>query len=155
MNLVPAEAEKNLNIAMGSNIIILTIFTFFLHVIPGFAQSDTSKKPASGKVIIQKDYRVDSLINRHIRINNEKQSIPGYRIQVYFGSTRTEALSAKADFIKKYPDVKIYMIYEQPNYKIRAGDFTTRYEAEKYHKQIIVDFKSCFIVPDEISLPEL
>ena len=155
MNLVPAEAEKSLKIAMDSNIIFLIAFIFFSQICSGYAQNSTSNKPVNGKITIQKDYRVDSLINRHIRINNEKQFIPGYRIQVFFGSTRTEALSAKADFIKKYPDMKVYMIYEQPNYKIRAGDFTNRYEAEKYHQQIIADFKSCFIVPDEISLPEL
>lgn len=134
---------------------LLFIFTFCLMIHYGFTQINQDNKKPDGKIIIQKDYRIDSLLNRHIRINNEKQSITGYRIQIYFGSTRVEALSSKADFIRKYPDLKIYMIYEQPNYKIRVGDFTTRYEAEKYHKQIIAEFKSSFIVPDEISLPEL
>ena len=136
-------------------ILFLFIIIYCLVIQNVFAQNNHENKISNGKIIIQKDNRIDSLINRHIRINNEKQSIPGYRIQVYFGSTRAEALSAKADFIRKYPDIKIYMIYEQPNYKIRAGDFATRYEAEKYHKQFIIEFKSCFIVPDEISLPEL
>lgn len=136
-------------------IMLLFVFIFCLMIYNSFTQINQDNEKLNGKIIIQKDNRIDSLLNRHIRINNEKQSIPGYRIQIYFGSTRTEALSAKADFIRKYPDLKIYMIYEQPNYKIRVGDFTTRYEAEKYHKQIIAEFKSSFIVPDEISLPEL
>ncbi|PCH66855.1 MAG: preprotein translocase [Bacteroidetes bacterium] len=113
----------------------------------------TAIKP--GVIHITKDPRIDSLLNRHIRINKKKQSIPGFRIQIYFGSNRSEAHKVKADFIRKYPETKAYIIYHQPNFKIRVGDYQTRYEAEKLHKEIVSKFKSVFIVPDEISLPKL
>ena len=135
------------------------LFLLFVLLISGnyamanYGADSTVVKP--GIINITKDPRVDTLLNRHIRINKRKQSIPGYRVQIYFGSNRSEAHKVKADFIRKYPETKAYIIYHQPNFKIRVGDYQNRYAAEKLYKEIVSEFKSVFIVPDEISLPKL
>ncbi|MBK9402668.1 MAG: SPOR domain-containing protein [Bacteroidetes bacterium] len=108
-----------------------------------FAQPGTIEKQA------------DELVDRHKRVNAAKMSMPGYRIQIYFGSDRTKAQEIRADFLINYPDMPAYLIYQQPNFKVRAGDFRTRLEASGFLNKLDTRFKSAFIVPDEVKLPDL
>ncbi len=121
----------------------LMMFTFQLL---SFAQ--TSMKEGNIKVI--QSPQIDSLIQHHISYNAQKTTQLGYRVQVYFGNQRAKANDAKADFLMKYPDEDVYLIYQQPNYKVRVGDFKTRLEAYRFYRKIHPDFGSTFIVRDEI-----
>ena len=79
----------------------------------------------------------------------------GYRIQIYFGGTRQKASDNKLEFSSKYPDIPAYITYQQPNFKVRVGDYRNRYEAQKFLKEIEGLFPTSFIVPDEVKLPPL
>ena len=136
---------------------ILLLAFLFLHL--GNLQGENKENDDidSGKVIIIKDERIDTLTNRNIRINRKKQSFPGYRVQIYFGSRRADALNVKAEFIRQFPHIKPYELYQPPNYKIRVGDFRTRHEAFKLYEELLAKhrFKTVFIVTDNISICEL
>lgn len=99
------------------------------------------------------DSLLNILVKRHIALNSLKQSVPGYRIQIYFGNQRSKALEIKTDFSKTYPEVNSYVVYQQPYFKVRVGDFKYRLEALKLLKQIQPFFETAFIVKDEIKLP--
>jgi len=99
--------------------------------------------------------QADELLERHKRVNAAKMAMPGYRIQVYFGSDRTKAQEVRADFLLTHSDIPAYLIYQQPNFKVRVGDFRTRIEASGFLKKLEFRFKSAFIVPDEVKLPDL
>jgi hypothetical protein len=135
----------------------LCLFFYLLFSFQTNAQDalKTSTPKKEGSVEISRDGRVDSLVQKHIRINEQKQSIPGYRIQIYFGSLRTKAGEVKSDFLKKYPEVGAYNRYDPPNFKVRVGDFQTRLEALKFQKQLHTEFPAAFIVKDDISLPPI
>lgn len=106
-------------------------------------------------VQVQGDPKLDTLIERNIAANKAANSIPGYRIQVFFGSERKAAQDAKAKFLQLYPDQEAYLIYQQPYFKVRVGDFRTRLEAYALFKKILPEFDKIFIVPDKINLPRL
>ena len=108
----------------------------------------------SGKVEIAADSRIDSLMQVYKKINGEKQTVSGYRVQLFFGSERKKAMDIQSDFLQKYPELHAYLIYQQPNYKVRVGDFNTRLEAFNVYKKLSADYGSAFIVKDEIKLPE-
>ena len=93
-----------------------------------------------------------SLLAKHISINEKKQSISGYRVQIYFGTQRNKANEVKSLFLQKYPEVSTYIIYQQPNFKVRIGDFYTRLEALKFYQKISSDFGNAFIIKDDIKL---
>lgn len=93
------------------------------------------------------------LVERHKLVNAAKKSMPGYRIQIYFGNDRIKAQEMRTEFIKLIPDEAAYLIYQQPNFKVRVGDFRTRLEAAGFLKQINSSFPNAFIVPDEVKLP--
>ncbi len=93
------------------------------------------------------------LIDRSRQLNASKMSMPGYRIQLYFGGERKNAQAIRSEFISSFPDIPCYLLFQQPHFKVRAGDFRTRQEAVGFRKKIAGLFPSGFIVPDEVKLP--
>ena len=101
------------------------------------------------------DSLVQVLVKRHTTLGLARQSMPGYRVQIHFGSQRTEANEIRTEFLKSYPDIGAYIIYQQPNFKIRVGDFRTRLEAMKLLKELQMQYSTAFIVRDDVKLPSL
>lgn len=100
-----------------------------------FAQTDT------GRVILHKDPRVDLLIKKQIQINevttrDSRRSMPGFRIQVIASNDRNKVFSAKAKIYQQYPELKLYILYLPPNYKLKVGNFKTQEEAQPYVDQL-------------------
>ncbi|MFW5851054.1 MAG: SPOR domain-containing protein [Bacteroidota bacterium] len=124
-----------------------------------FSSLRTIKTEEQGSIHIYQDTLITELIGRHIQ-NNEKQenSISGWRIQIYNSTgkeTRSDALQVRSEFLSQYPDLKTYVIYQPPIFKIRVGDFRTREEAYYYYKLIIKDYPISYMIKDDIILPEL
>ena len=134
--------------------IVLVILMFCLFVLPvAYAQV---AKPDSGKIEYMLDSRITDLMNKKMLINEKKDGkVKGYRVQIHFGSDRDKAKEIKVKFMQKFNSVVAHEIYEQPNFKVRVGDFRTRTEAFKFLKEISGDFPSSFIVQDEIELKEM
>lgn len=93
------------------------------------------------------------LVDRHKKANATKMSMSGFRIQIYFGSERAKATEIRADFSKNFPEIASYLIYQQPYFKIRVGDFKTRIEASGFLNKLEDHYTTSFIVPDEVKLP--
>ena len=93
------------------------------------------------------------LVERHKKANASKMSMTGFRIQIYFGSERAKATEIRADFMKNFPEIASYLIYQQPYFKIRVGDFKTRIEASGFLKKLDDHYTTAFNVPDEVKLP--
>jgi hypothetical protein len=51
-------------------------------------------------------------------------------------------------------DIRTYISYTEPDYKVRAGDFRTRLEAEKLMQELRGKFTSLFIIPGKINPPK-
>ena|SRR5688572_11003466 len=132
--------------------LILTLFILK----PAFAQSYDSSQMAT--VVVHKDPRVDMLIKKKAAINkNAKKTsartMRGYRLLVVNTNNRNEAIAAKTKIYTYYPELKAYLQYQTPYFKLKAGNFQTREEAEKYRKRMATLFpKGVFIVNDIIEV---
>jgi hypothetical protein len=110
-----------------------------------------------GKVEVIKDSRIDTLIARRFSLKTSAASkvIPyssrGYRVQIYSGSDRKAAYDAQAKFQNKYPGQRTYITYTEPYFKVKAGDYRTRLEAEKTMQQLKGNFTSLFIISEKIN----
>jgi hypothetical protein len=109
----------------------------------------------STSVRIQSDPLLDTLIERNIELNKAANGIQGYRVQIFFGSERKAAQDAKTKFLQMMPEEEVYLIYQQPYFKVRVGDYRTKLEAEAIYRQLLPDFEKVFIIPDKINLPKL
>jgi hypothetical protein len=76
----------------------------------------------------------------------------GFRVQIYNGTNREEALRIKAEFMRNYPGIRTYFSYVSPHYRVKVGDFRRREDASGVFKEACSNYKPCMIVPDEIGI---
>ena len=76
--------------------------------------------------------------------------IDGFTIQVYGGDNRNLAKEERLDLIRHFPDTKPMMVFEQPNYKVRVGQFYTRLEAQHLYSQVKHYFRGAILIPKRI-----
>jgi len=112
----------------------------------------------SGDIQIYQDPRVDTLLQLHKDLNVKSPRIDGWRVNIFFetgNNSKKLAMEAKAGFVQKYPNVPSYLVFQEPYYKIRVGDYRTQLEAEKFLKIIAAEYPNAFVVEDKINFPEL
>ncbi len=109
-----------------------------------------------GYLNVEQDQRIEQLIQRQREIHKNDKTIDGFRIQIFMESGNDAVEKANAvmeEFQLKYPDIPIYLIFGQPYYRLRVGDFRTRLEAEKAHRTLVKEYKKAFVTSDRIELP--
>jgi hypothetical protein len=129
----------------------LAVFFSFL-VVHLSAQNDTAS------VIVYKDSRIDLLVKKQIDINEEttretRRTAFGYRILVVNSNDRKKVFAAKAKIYQLYPDLKPYLLYQAPFYKLKVGNFRTKEEAEEFRQELARDFPTgLYLVRDIIEV---
>ncbi len=114
-------------------------------------------QPSVGFIQIHQDDAIQSLLNKHIKVNEYNPWINGYRVQLYSVSgvnSRDKANLFRAKFLSKHPKAKVYVVYQAPYYKVRLGDFRTKLNALAYLQTISKDYPSGFVVVDKIRFKE-
>jgi SPOR domain len=111
-----------------------------------------------GKVEIVKDARIDTFAVRRLElakaISADGGMINGFRVQIFTGADRKEAYNTQAKFQEQYPDVRTCVIYNDPNFKVRVGDFRTRLDAEKMQDELKKWSTGLFIIQEKINQPK-
>ncbi|MBD1392843.1 SPOR domain-containing protein [Mucilaginibacter glaciei] len=113
-----------------------------------------------GNVQVIREPLFDTLLSKRAMLNTGRNSSGlytssyGYRVQIYSGSKRTAAFNAQARFNSEFPEMRTYIIYHEPNFKVRAGDFRTRIEAERMKNQLNGTFSAMFIISEKINPPK-
>ena len=134
---------------------------WLLQVIPSKAAAQDSlfiSKNDSSYVSIIKDNRVDGLIKRQIQVNEEtsrnaRRQDKGFRLLVISTTLRDEALAAKTKVYSYFPELKAYLFHQSPYYKVKAGNFKDRKDAELYQRRLELLFpKGVFIINDLIEV---
>ena len=124
---------------------------FILFASPLLAQDSTS-------VVIHKDPRIDLLIKKQVEINEEttrdaRKVGRGFRLLVINTNKRDEAINAKTKLYQYFPELKSYLLYQSPYYKLKAGNFKERKDAEAYQKKLTPFFpKGVFVMNDLIEV---
>jgi hypothetical protein len=109
----------------------------------------------SGKIEIIKDARVDQLMELYHAEDLRSPGVPGYRIQVFSSSNRSETQKMKDDIYAQFPTMRPVMQYQAPNYKLRIGAYRSRMDAFKDLLELQPVYTNAFIVKDELGLGEL
>jgi len=147
--------------------VFLILSFLLLFELSGSAQSNRTNgkqniKPVAtqaGSLNIHQDESFEEVLERYKNQNLENNDMPGYRIQIFFGSgreAREKAYEAKALFISDFPLVPAYVLYEAPYFKVRVGDYRTKREATSLFNQLRRKFPDAYITPlSRINLPPL
>jgi len=143
---------------------VVLILLLTIAMLPGISRSQSRilVTDTTG-VIIHADPRLD-IVTAALRPKTERRNTGnassgrsgvirsgrGYRVQIYNGNDRTRATNLKVDFMRRFPNVRTYMTYIQPQFRVKVGDFTTRQEAQRFAGQINTIYSPVMIVPDII-----
>src|SRR5690606_38447361 len=111
------------------------------------AQDSTST--ANKNVTIKQDEELTTLLAEYKTYNAKRDTRDGYRIRITYTDIRDDVYKSKAGMYKQFPELASYVEYEQPYYKLRIGDFSTRLEAANYLQQVITVYPGAFIVKDK------
>ncbi|MEY4585914.1 MAG: hypothetical protein RIT05_332 [Bacteroidota bacterium] len=109
-------------------------------------------------VSVIKDSRIDGLIKKQIQVNEEtsrsaRRQDKGFRLLVISTTLREEALAAKTKVYSYFPELKAYLFHQSPYYKVKAGNFKDRKDAELYQRRLELLFpKGVFIINDIIEI---
>jgi hypothetical protein len=136
-------------------------FTSLPAPVPATTEATPDKTPtpveprpstATGKRTVR--WQVESSVRegerQRLEHNQRQETVPGYRVQIHSGTRREAANSALLDFSEQFPDAKVYLVYEPPYFKVRAGNFYQRLDAQVLYQQIVSKYIGAFIVPDQI-----
>ena len=133
-------------------------YTINILLILAFAFSANAQSQSEGKKEVVQDSKVDELLEKHIKVNEVANTIPGFRINIFFQSgnnSKNNANQAKSAFIAKYPNLEAYVVFDEPNFKVKVGDFRTRMEARGFVEKIKADFPDAFVIKDYIFFPKI
>lgn len=90
--------------------------------------------------------------------SNERKQFNGYRVRLYVGSSqsaRSQSARVLESFRKLYPGVLAYRIYSSPNFRVVAGNFRTRLEAENFARAIKGNFPAASVMRDKFKYPTI
>ena len=134
---------------------LIFVSVFSILSISVFAQQATHD---TASVVIHKDLRLDMLVKKQAEINEEttrnaRKIARGYRLLVVNTNKRDEAIGAKSKLYQFFPELKTYLYYQTPYFKVKAGNFREKKEAEDYQKKLNKVFtKGVFIMTDLIEV---
>jgi len=116
------------------------------------AQSDSTA------FVVRKDPRMDVLLKKQGEANvairrANARTARGYRLLVANTNKRDEAIAAKTKVYTNFPELKAYLSYQSPYFKLKVGNFKTRDEAKQYQTYLQAFFpKGVFIMNDTIEV---
>jgi hypothetical protein len=131
----------------GIGLLVLMIVT-----VSASAQKDTAG------VVVHKDPRIDLLVKKQIEYNEvttreSRRFVQGYRILIMNTNDRAKATNAKTRLYEEFPDLRSYLQWQAPFYKLKLGDFRTREEADEFLENVKRVYPSgVFVVRDIIEV---
>lgn len=96
--------------------------------------------------------KVQQLVERKAEYHRLTNGVrEGYRIKIHFAVERETAREVRTRFNTEFPDFSTYEEYQQPNWVVLVGDFSTKLEAFETLKKIQYLFPNAFIVKGKIN----
>ncbi len=115
-----------------------------------YMQDSLGMTENGGNVTVTQDEKLEIVINnfsKAFKLKPEKV----WRVQIYFGigrEARIKAQNIKKNFEKEHVNISAYLVFEEPYFKVKVGDFETKLDAERFKTLIINDYQTLFITED-------
>lgn len=96
--------------------------------------------------------KVDKVLDSLDKINLLKKFVDGFTIQIYSGPRREDALSAKSKMVNEAADLEANIQYTQPKFRVTAGTYFSKIEAQKDLLRLRQIFPNAILVPEKIMI---
>lgn len=105
-------------------------------------------QPLSGHIKSE----LDSIAKIALIENTDGKMVDGFVIQVYSGNDRGMANQIRNKMNESFPELKAKVTWHQPNFRVKAGQFTNRLRANRIHEEIKSEFPKALLLPDRFLL---
>ena len=136
-------------------VIAILVFGLFTNSLLAQANVEHTDSVKVGSVTYIADDRVDDMYQLYLKENEKEPVVQGYRIQLASGQDRNNINAAKTKFYSKFPTMRPFITYQQPNFKLRVGAYRTKLEAQRELLEIHKEFGDAFIIRDDIPSKDL
>ena len=124
------------------------------------AQTPVADSTVTGKVIVNKDARLDILARQEADINKATvglgtKAAKGYRLLVVNSNDKNYAMKVRTALLQRFPEEKVYMSFQAPFIKLKFGDFVEQDDAERYRKMLIsskIVTTNIYLVPEIVEV---
>lgn len=126
--------------------------------LPDTLQSKQDNLAILQELNVNQDPRLEKMLSWDVENNKERNGIEGYRVEIFFSSkmdAHEKARETKVEFLSKFPDYPVHVVFVAPNFRVRVGDFRTKSEAWKLYKKIEKMYPAAFVVHGKIDFPIL
>jgi len=111
---------------------------------------DPDHAPVTGTPALN-GHRPDSATGGEPSPNADEEYVQGFRVQVFSTSSIDAAKAKQAEARSYFPGEWFYMQYDPPAYKIRAGNFRQRFEADRFARLAAEKgFTDAWTVPEKV-----
>lgn len=84
------------------------------------------------------------------RSNATRIRARGFRVQIFSGPNRNDAYAAQSKFKSQFKDYESYINYEEPNYRVKVGDFKSRAQATQFMNVLRSSYQNVFVFTEDI-----
>jgi SPOR domain len=132
-------------------------FRFFIFSIVLFfsIQVSAQKETKDDSIVIHATDSVNATVEMHKYFMNELKTIDGFRVQVYSSTRLQQTMQKKAEFETTHKNLKVYVVFTEPSYRLRIGDFTDKVNAYELMQILKKKYPETFIVKDQVKISEL
>jgi hypothetical protein len=116
------------------------------------SQASDSKPVAKGKPAGDITQKLNVILDTIAVTNKTIRYAQGYRVQIYSGTSSVDANKARDRSYALFPDIIPHIVYIQPNFRVKVGDFIDRLEAQRVFVSLQAEFPSALIVPEKIEI---
>ncbi len=115
----------------------------------------TTAVSAQASIVAKPAPEVARLMQLFIDSNQRTEKVVGWRVQILATADRQRLESVQQRFKQDYPSVPVDWVHNAPYYKLRAGAFATKQEAERLKFTLGKQFSGVYLVKDEVTESEL
>jgi hypothetical protein len=94
---------------------------------------------------------LDSIAKINYQINKKGKFVDGFVIQVYSGNSREEANTVRNQMYQNFSELRPKVSYHQPTFRVKAGQFTDRLEANRVYEAVKKEFPGALLTPERFS----
>ena len=90
--------------------------------------------------------------------HRDEAGFQGYRVGLYSGNdshAQENSLAAKETFERAFPDINVYWVYDNPYFKVTAGDCLTEEEAVMLLARVRRHFPKAYVVRAAMTVDNL
>lgn len=97
---------------------------------------------------------LDTVLYRIMKSRQDIKYVDGFSIQLYSGNSRDKANRVKVRTYDVLDEIRPRVSYDQPNYKVRVGEYYSRLEANADFVKLQEHFSRAVLIPVKIKIPE-